>query len=58
MRASDADRDRYALALRDHYAAGRRRLLAGRGYRVATAGAALLLVAAGGVLAVEGVRAL
>jgi threonine/homoserine/homoserine lactone efflux protein len=39
-------------------AAGRRRLLAGRGYRYATAGAALLLVAAGVVLAVEGVRAL
>jgi hypothetical protein len=39
-------------------AAGRRRLLAGRGYRFATGGAALLLVAAGVLLAVEGVRAL
>jgi threonine/homoserine/homoserine lactone efflux protein len=39
-------------------AAGRRRLLAGRGYRVATSGAALLLVAAGVVLAVEGISAL
>jgi threonine/homoserine/homoserine lactone efflux protein len=39
-------------------AAGRRRLLAGRGYRLATSAAALLLVAAGVVLAIEGISAL
>lgn len=39
-------------------AAGRRRLLAGRGYRIATTVSALLLVAAGVLLVVEGIRAL
>lgn len=46
------------VALAGAAAVGRRRLLAGRGYAIALRGTALLLVAAGVVIGVEGVRAL